>query len=63
MFETSDEGFLVKIGRPNRRRINTMWLEKSIVFTGLPIETTQNGYPLEEKYLCEFSRVQYTPNV
>ena len=63
IFETSDEGFLVKIGRPNRRRINTMWLEKSIVFTGLPIETTQNGYPLEEKYLCEFSRVQYTPNV
>ena len=40
-----------------------MWLEKAIVFTGLPIQTTQNGYPLEEKYLCEFSRVQYTPHV
>ena len=40
-----------------------MWLKKAIVFTGLPIETTQNGYPLEEKYLCEFSRVQYTPHV
>ena len=36
MFETSDEGFLVKIGRPNRRRINTMRLEKAIVFSGLP---------------------------
>ena len=36
IFETSDEGFLVKIGRPNRRRINTMRLEKAIVFSGLP---------------------------
>ena len=27
IFETSDEGFLVKIGRPKRRRINMMWLE------------------------------------
>ena len=52
VFETSDEGLLVKIGRPKRRRINMMWLEKAIVFTSLPIETTQNGYPLEEKYLC-----------
>ena len=52
IFETSDDGFLVKIGRPKRRRINMMWLEKAIVFTGLPIETTQNGrYSLEEKYL------------
>ena len=63
IFETSDGGFLVKIGRPKRRRINMMWLEKGIVFTSLPIESTQNGYPLEEKYLCEFSSVQYTPHV
>ena len=64
IFDTNVEGFLVKIGRPKRRRINMMWLENSIVFTGLPIETTQNGrYSLEEKYLCEFSRVQYTPHV
>ena len=64
IFETSDEGLLVKIGRPKRRRINMMWLEKAIVFTGLPIETTQNGrYSLEEKYLLEFSRVQYTSHV
>ena len=64
IFETSDEGFLVKIGRPKTQRINMMWLEKAIVFTGLPIETTQNGrYSLEEKYLCELSRVQYTPHV
>ena len=27
IFETSDEGFLVKIGRPKRRRINMMCLE------------------------------------
>ena len=41
-----------------------MWLEKAILFTGLAIETTQNGrYSLEEKYQCEFSRVQYTPHV
>ena len=63
IFETSDEGFLVKIGRPKRQRINMMWLKKAIVFTSLPIETTQNGHPLEEKYLREFSRVQYTPHV
>ena len=64
IFETSVEGLLVKIGRPKRRKINMMWLEKAIVFTGLPIETTQNGrYSLEEKYLREFSRVQYTPHV
>ena len=65
IFETSDEGFLVKIGRPKRRRINMMWLEIAIVFTSLPIETTQNGHmdTLEEKYLWEFSRVQYTPHV
>ena len=64
IFETSDEGLLVKIGRPKGRRINMMWLEKAIVFTGLPIETTQTGrYSLEEKYLLEFSRVQYTPHV
>ena len=63
IFKTSDEGFLVKIGRPKRRRINMMWLEKAIVFTSLPIETTQNGHTLEEKYLWEFSPVQYTPHV
>ena len=40
-----------------------MWLEKAMVLTDLPIETTQNGYPLEEKYLCEFSDVRYTPRV
>ena len=52
IFETSAEGLLVKIGRPKRRKINMMCLEKAIVFTGLPIETTQNGrYSLEEKYL------------
>ena len=63
IFDTNDEGFLVTIGRPKTRRINMMWLEKAILFTGLAIETTQNGYPLEEKCLCEFSRVQYTPHV
>ena len=63
IFETSDDGFLVKIGRPKRRRINMMWLEKAMIFTGLPIETTQNGRSLEEKYLSAFSRVQYTPHV
>ena len=36
IFETSDEGFLVKIGRPKRRIINTMWLAKAIVFTSIP---------------------------
>ena len=63
IFDTNDEGFLVTIGRPKTRRINMMWLVKAIVFTGLAIETTQNGYPLEEKCLCEFSRVQYTPQL
>ena len=43
IFETSDEGFLVKIGRPKRRRINMIWLEKAIVFSRLLIETTQKG--------------------
>ena len=33
IFETSDVGFLVKIGRPKRRRINMMWLEKAIQST------------------------------
>ena len=63
MTNINDEGFLVKIGRPKTRRIKMMRLEKAIVFTGHPIETTQDGYPLEEKYICEFSRVQYTPHV
>ena len=36
IFETSDEGFLVKIGGPKTRRINMMWLAKAIVFTGIP---------------------------
>ena len=36
IFETSDGGVLVKIGRPKRRRINSLvWLEKAVVFTGL----------------------------
>ena len=30
IFETNDEGFLVKNGRPKTRRINMMWLEKAI---------------------------------
>ena len=61
IFETSDEGFLVKIGRPKRRKINMMSLEKAIIYLFLPVsQTTQNRrLSLEKKYLCEFSRVQY----
>ena len=39
IFETSDEGFLVKIGRPNGRKVNMMSSEKAIIylfFTRLP---------------------------
>ena len=62
IFETSDEGFLVKIGRPKRRKINMMWPEKAIVYLFLPVfQTTQNRrLSLEKKYLCEFSRVPST---
>ena len=60
IFETSDEGFLVKIGRPKRQKINMMWLEKAIIYLFLPVfQTTQNRrLSLEKKYLCEFSRFQ-----
>ena len=60
IFETSDEGFLVKIGRPKRRKINMMSLEKAIIYLFLLVfQTTQNRrISLEKKYLCEFSRFQ-----
>ena len=60
IFETSDEGFLVKIGRPKRPKINMTSFEKAIIYLFLPIfQTTQNRrLSLEKKYLCEFSRVQ-----
>ena len=59
IFETSDEGFLVMIGRPKRRKINMM-SEKAIIYLFLPVfQSTQNRrLSLEKKYLCEFSRVQ-----
>ena len=58
IFETSDEGFLVKIGRPNGRKVNMMSSEKAIMYLFLPVfQTTQNRrISLEKKYLCEFSR-------
>ena len=65
IFDTSDEGFLVKIGRPKRRKINMMSFEKAMIYLFLPVlQTTQNRrLSLEEKYLCCFSRVQYIPHV
>ena len=43
IFETSYEGFLVKIGRPKRRKMNMMWLGKAIIYLVLPLfQTTQN---------------------
>ena len=43
IFETSDEGFLVKIGRPNGRKVNMMSSEKAIIYLFLPVfQTTQN---------------------
>ena len=42
IFETSDEGFLVKIGRPKRQKIN-MTSEKAIIYLSLAVfQTTQN---------------------
>ena len=60
IFETSDEGFLVKIGRPNGRKVNMMSSEKAIIYLFLPVfQTTQNRrISLKKKYLCEFSRFQ-----
>ena len=60
IFETSDEGFLVKIGGPNGRKVNMMSSEKAIIYLFLPVfQTTQNRrISLEKKYLCEFSRFQ-----
>ena len=60
IFETSDEGFLVKIGRPNGRKVNMMSSEKAIIYLFLPVfQTTQNRrISFEKKYLCEFSRFQ-----
>ena len=65
IFEISDEGFLVKIGRPKRPKINMMSFEKTIIYLFLPVfQTTQNRrLSLEKKCLCEFSRVQYAPHV
>ena len=65
IFETSDEGFLVKIGRPKRPKINMTSFEKAIIYLFLPVfQTTQNRrLSLEKKYLCEFSRVQNAPHV
>ena len=37
IFETSDEGFLIKIGGPKRRRINMMSREKAIIYLFLPV--------------------------
>ena len=43
IFETSDEGFLVKIGRPNGRKVNMMSSEKVIIYLFLPVfQTTLN---------------------
>ena len=43
ILETSDEGFLVKIGRPNGRKVNMMSSEKAIIYLFLPVfQTRQN---------------------
>ena len=42
IFETSDEGFLVKIGRPKRQKLN-MTSEKAIIYLFFAVfQTTQN---------------------
>ena len=51
IFETSDEGFLVKIARPKRRRINMMSLEKAIIdlfYRGLPNYTESEASTWKE---------------
>ena len=59
-FDTNEEGFLVRIGRPKRPKINMMSSEKAKIYLFLPVsQTTQNRrLLLEKKYLFEFSRVQ-----